>query len=105
MKPRILLFGALLAGAFVYLTTVAQWNPRRVFGSSRTATPALYTETAAAQPPLDPGERNNIEIYNAAAPATVNITSVVYEETWFLEIVPKRGTGSGFLISEDGLIL
>jgi|YNPBryunderm2012_1023409.scaffolds.fasta_scaffold00095_19 S1-C subfamily serine protease len=106
MKPRILLFGALLAAAFVYLTTVAQWNPRRVFGSGRTATaPALYTETAGAPPALDPGERNNIEIYNAAAPATVNISSVVYEETWFFQIVPKRGTGSGFLISEDGLIL
>jgi len=106
MKPRMLLFGALLAAAFFYLTTVVQWNPRRVFGSSRTsAAPALYTETAAAPPALDPAERNNIEIYNAAAPATVNISSVVYEETWFFQIVPKRGTGSGFLISEDGLIL
>jgi S1-C subfamily serine protease len=105
MKPRLLLFGALLAGAFFYLTTVADWNPRRVFGSGRTTGATLYTETAATQPTLDPGERNNIEIYNAAAPATVNITSVIYEETWFFQIVPKAGTGSGFLISEDGLIL
>lgn len=104
MKPRALLFGALLAGAFLYLTNVAQWNPRRVLGSSARPASALYTETAAA-PALDPGERNNIEIYNAAAPATVNISSVVYEETWFFQIVPKRGAGSGFLISEDGLIL
>lgn len=104
MKPRVLLFGALVAGAFLYLTTVAQWNPREVLSSGPRPASALYTGTAAA-PALDPAERNNIEIYTAAAPATVNITSVVYEETWFFEIVPRRGTGSGFLISEDGLIL
>src|SRR5581483_11118783 len=35
----------------------------------------------------------------------VNITSVVYREDWFFQIVPEKGTGSGFIIKPNGLIL
>jgi putative serine protease PepD len=50
-------------------------------------------------------EDNNIEIYKAANMATVNITSTVYQRGWFFEIYPSRGSGSGFLINEDGQIV
>jgi len=105
VKLRIILGAAILAGAFVYLTSVARWNPRRLLPAGAEAGPLWSAPAVVRSAGLDADERNNIEIYNTAAPATVNISSVVYEETWFFQIVPKRGVGSGFLINEDGLIL
>jgi putative serine protease PepD len=37
--------------------------------------------------------------------ATVNITSTVYRRTWFFEVMPQQGQGSGFLIDDQGHIL
>ncbi len=54
---------------------------------------------------LSADELNNITIYQNANPATVNITSVEYTQNFWLEVVPREGAGSGFLIHEDGLIL
>jgi len=48
---------------------------------------------------------NNIDIYKAARHATVNITSTVYRRGWFMEIVPSKDIGSGFIVKEDGWIL
>ena len=50
-------------------------------------------------------EQNNIDIYKTAHLATVNITSIVMQRNWFLAVVPAKGTGSGIIINEDGLIL
>jgi putative serine protease PepD len=50
-------------------------------------------------------ENNNIEIYKLARPATANITSVVYREDFFFQVYPQEGTGSGFVVKPDGLIL
>jgi len=50
-------------------------------------------------------EQNNIEIYKGAHAAVVNITSTVYERNWFLELIPQKGTGSGFLVDDSGRIL
>ena len=50
-------------------------------------------------------ENNNIEIYKLARPATANITSVVYREDFFFQVYPQEGTGSGFIVKPDGLIL
>ncbi len=106
MKLRVFVLAGILAGVFLYLTSVAHWSPRRLLPSGGSAAGPLWSgPTTAISAGLDPEERNNIEVYNAAVPATVNISSVVYEETWFFQIVPKRGVGSGFLINEDGLIL
>ena len=40
-----------------------------------------------------------------ARPATANITSIVYREDFFFQVYPQEGTGSGFLVKPDGLIL
>jgi S1-C subfamily serine protease len=50
-------------------------------------------------------EQNNIDVYRAAAPAVVNITSISMERDFFFNIVPRRGTGSGCIINAEGYIL
>jgi S1-C subfamily serine protease len=65
--------------------------------------------TTLAAPPatgnLDPVERNVIDIYRAASPSVVHVSTVQYVQNFFFQIVPQEGTGSGFLISADGLVL
>ena len=67
----------------------------------------VWTEpaAAAANNTYSPEELNNIEIYKAAREATVNITSQVYVQNWFMQIYPQKGTGSGFILNADGEIL
>jgi S1-C subfamily serine protease len=65
----------------------------------------LYTEASAAGPGFSADEQNNIDIYKAARDATVNITSVVYRESWFFQLVPEKGTGSGFILTPNGEVL
>jgi len=50
-------------------------------------------------------EQNNIDIYKAAAPGVVNITTVSVERDFFLNIVPRQGAGSGSIINKQGYIL
>jgi S1-C subfamily serine protease len=92
-------------GGFWYLTSVAQWNPGRLLQPIR-QTERLWTAPAAAHSAgLTADENNNIEIYKLASPATANITSVVYQQDFFFQVEPREGTGSGFVVKPDGLIL
>lgn len=50
-------------------------------------------------------ERNNIELYQRLAPGVVNITSTILERDFFLNAVPRQGTGSGSIIDPRGYIL
>jgi S1-C subfamily serine protease len=50
-------------------------------------------------------EQNNIDIYKDAHLATVNITSIVMQRGFFMQLMPAKGIGSGFIINEDGQIL
>jgi S1-C subfamily serine protease len=50
-------------------------------------------------------EANNIEIYEQLNEAVVNITSVSFEYNWFLEPIPREGTGSGSIIDQKGYVL
>jgi len=50
-------------------------------------------------------ERNNIEIYKKSAAGVVNITTVVLERDFFMGIVPREGSGSGFIVDTNGHIL
>jgi len=104
---KTLALTALLVGGFIYFTHDTPWSPRQWLkrGEARPAE-RLWTGPAVAQSAgLSADELNTIEIYNRANKATVNITTVVYRQNWFFEIVPQEGTGSGFLISAEGHIL
>jgi putative serine protease PepD len=52
-----------------------------------------------------PDEEINIRVYRAASPAVVNITTTAVAYDFFLNPVPKEGTGSGAIIDRAGHIL
>lgn len=97
MKMRTILIALALVGGFVYLTTSPNAPFRRAGG------PLWSGPTRAAG--LGADEVNNIDIYKSAQSSVAYITSTVYQQTFFFEMVPTRALGSGFLISEDGRIL
>jgi S1-C subfamily serine protease len=104
MKIRSVLLAALLVGGFVYLTSVARWNPRNLFAPVA-GVGRLWSEPDRAKTAgLSSDELNNIEVYKSANQATVNITTRVYREDWFFRY-PVDGAGSGFLIDVDGRVL
>ena len=50
-------------------------------------------------------EANSIQIYEKLNEAVVNVTSVSIEYNWFLEPIPREGTGSGSIIDQKGYVL
>lgn len=105
---RPFVWAVAMVAAFLYVTSVAHWDVGRAFRSGG-AIGRLWSEPAPASAAsvggFTPDEQNNIDVYRSARDATVNITSVVYRETWFSEIYPEQGAGSGFIVNPDGEIL
>ena len=103
MKFRALLLALLMVGGFLWITNrssgyLDRWIKR--------TSPVTYAEPEVAKgATLSADETNNIEIYKRTRMATVNITSTVYRRTWFFEVMPQTGSGSGFIIDEQGHIL
>ncbi len=91
----------LFLAAFVLGTTSTNWLGRSVYDLA--SPDPFWTEAGSAT--LTTEEQSNIDIYERASKATVNITSTVLQRGWFFEVFPVRESGSGFLISEDGRIL
>ncbi len=88
-----------LVGAFVYFTTSPNSPLRRLEG------PLWSGPSVTHSAGLGSDEVNNIDIYKSAKDSVAYITSTVYQQTFFFEMVPTRALGSGFLISPDGRIL
>jgi len=105
MRMRPFIWAAALVGGFWYVTSVAHWNPGRLLQPIRQAERLWTAPNAVHSAGLTADENNNIEIYKLARPATANITSVVYREDFFFQVYPQEGTGSGFVVKPDGLIL
>ncbi len=55
--------------------------------------------------PLTEDESINIRIYESRSRGVVNITSTTLEYTWFFEVVPRQGVGSGVVIDKEGHIV
>ena len=64
-----------------------------------TATPVQFSGSISSD------EANNIQIYEKLNKAVVNVTSVSFEYNWFLEPIPREGTGSGSIIDQKGYVL
>src|SRR6266851_6072596 len=105
MRSRSFLWALALAAGFVYLTSKADWSVRRLFQPLQTTGRSWSAPEVARSAGFAADEQNNIDIYRMANAATVNISSVVYRENWFLQVYPERGQGSGFLINDQGWIL
>jgi S1-C subfamily serine protease len=103
MRPRTFLIAALLVGGFVFYTSRPDSVLRRVFGGADT--PLWSGPSVAHSAGLGSDELNNIDIYKQAKNSVVYITSTVYQQTWFFEVVPMRELGSGFIVNPEGQIL
>ncbi len=103
---RPFVWAVVMVAAFLYITSVAHWDTTRFFRPDGSIS-RLWNEpgTAAAVGNYTPDEQNNMDVYRAARDATVNITSVVYRETWWAQPYPEQGAGSGFIVNADGEIL
>jgi S1-C subfamily serine protease len=99
MKMRTLLIALILVVGFVYLTTTPNSPLRRSSG------PLWSGPLVAHSAGLGADEVNSIDIYKASKESVAYITSTVYQQTFFFEMVPTRALGSGFLIGDDGRIL
>jgi len=93
---------------------VGQWTAQPTAESALTSAPVEAPVVArvesAVSAPVDPAtlsedERSTIEVYRRASPAVVNITTRTVEWDFFYGAVPSGGSGSGFIVSEDGIIV
>lgn len=106
MRPRTLVLTLLITGTFWLLTTKGNWQLRKIL-RPLTSSGHLWSEpvTARGANNFDADEQNNIDLYKTNRLATVNITSVVYQRDMFFQVFPTQGTGSGFIINDDGEII
>ncbi len=55
---------------------------------------------------LDPEEIAVTEVYRSVSPSVVHVSTIrYYRSFFFFQVVPQEGTGSGFIISDDGYVL
>ncbi len=96
----------LLVGVVAGLTVVATL---RVLGPAAPESPGapVRAEAPALLSPgdLTPEERIVIGVYKQVGPAVVHIASIALAYDSFFNPVPQAGTGSGFLIDEQGHIV
>ena len=103
---RPLIFSIALVLGFYLVTTHGSGAGFHLPFTESIARPTKIEITqAAAPPPLDPEEQNNISVYRRVIPAVVNITSTAVAFDFFYGPVPQQGQGSGFIIDGDGHIL
>jgi S1-C subfamily serine protease len=106
MKSRTLFLAAVLVAGFIGVTSVARWSTLKFLRSRDSAVGRVWSgPDVAHSASLSSDEANNIDVYKGAHTAVVNITSTVYRQNWFFEIIPQKGTGSGFLVDDTGRIL
>jgi len=105
MRLRPFIWAAALVGGFWYVTSAEHWSMSQIWPPLRQAGRLWTAPSSAHTAGFSTDENNNIEIYKMARPATVNITSIVYREDFFFQVYPQEGTGSGFILKPDGLIL
>ena len=105
MKSRVLLLTVTLVAGFYYLISQPASSLSRLLRPFANEAAWSGPVTAHSAPAFTSDEENNIEIYKTARLATVNITSTVLRETWYFQVYPSQGTGSGFILNEQGEIL
>ena len=111
MKLRHFLLAAAIVAAFIYFTTYlpvgpfekGRWRGALPWEGETSPVPGV---TLAQSGGFGSDEQNNIQVYKAASPAVVNVTTITLTYDFFLNPVPMEGgAGSGFLIEPDGKIV
>ena len=111
MKLRHFLLAAAMVAAFIYFTTYlpvgpfekGRWRGALPWEGETSPVPGV---TLAQSGGFGSDEQNNIQVYKAASPAVVNVTTITLTYDFFLNPVPMEGgAGSGFLIEPDGKIV
>ncbi len=106
MRLRAILMALLLVGAFIGVTSITRWGALKVLRGRDSGPGRVWSGPDVAQSAsLSTDESNNIDVYRSSHTAVVNITSTVYRQNWFFEIIPQQGTGSGFLVDDTGRIV
>src|SRR6266571_9295246 len=105
MRLRPILWALALVAGFVYITSNADWSVRRILRPIQTTGRLWSAPGVARTASFGSDEQNNIDIYRMANAATVNISSIVYKENWFLQVYPERGQGSGFIVDDESRAL
>ena len=112
--PRWAQFLLVLVAVAVVGYWAGQWMARPTAESALTSTsveaPVVARVESAVAAPVSPAslsddERRTIDVYRRASPAVVNITTRTMEWDFFYGAMPGGGTGSGFIVSEDGIIV
>ena len=95
---KIVLFSSFISAGLVFF--FLRW-------SSPPSTQAEFGQSSGTtfDTPLTEDESINIRIYESRSRGVVNITSTTLEYTWFFEVVPRQGVGSGVVIDKKGHIV
>ena len=95
---KIVLFSSFISAGLVFF--FLRWP-------SPPSTQAEFAQSSGTtfDTPLTEDESINIRIYESRSRGVVNITSTTLEYTWFLEVVPRQGVGSGVVIDKKGHIV
>ena len=80
-------------------------NQRVFFSLSLFAVFLLCPPAAQRASALTDDEKNTISIYQKASPSVVNVISTVITRDFFLNAIPREGSGSGAIIDTQGHIL
>jgi len=95
-----------LTGVIAALLVILYLELRPPAGPAREAAPPLPAVWAAPRVEgLNDAEQVVIRVYREVGPAVVHITSTAVAYDFFFNQVPQRGTGSGFIINEQGYIV
>ena len=95
---KIVLFSSFISAGLVFF--FLRWP-------SPPSTQAEFAQSSGTtfDTPLTEDESINIRIYESRSRGVVNITSTTLEYTWFFEVVPRQGVGSGIVIDKKGHIV
>ena len=98
---------AAVVGAGAGFLAGGAWHGRPLLPVAPAAVPVVPVQFRAGAATLSSDEANNIEIYQRYNEGVVNITALAPEYHWFLNAVPRSGSGagSGTVIDRDGHIL
>ena len=105
-KTKFILIGVTLV--IIFLWSIKD-DTSRFFSSSPTARSLQFntTETHDESRPIivSADEKINIDVFEKVHPAVVNIATTTLGMNFWMEVIPRQGQGSGFVIDSRGYIM